>query len=251
MVSCKAELTPIGLTVFLPFSLPSFLLSCHPTRRAPGLSVVDTHTYSVVLSVCISSGMLWWKWLYGGVSPSLLVHVEQVGFRTLLSLDSDPHGSAVGTALLGLDMCFFTAVKVVRCLQSPQGVWPQLSAWSWLLSLRIRICRERKVSEEERIYFLWSYFLESQSFSLAFSCLSWMTFVPAAPKGSHFGEMSQASAQMMVLHPSLLSLLPPFHPQVPFLFWKDTTLKFKCGGIKVITFSLQVSLSESLQIISG
>lgn len=73
-------------------------------------------------------------------------------------------------------------------------------------------------------------FLQSLLPSLASSCLSWMAFVPAAPRRSHFGDMSQASAWMILLHPSLLSLLPPVHPSSAFffLFWKDTALKFKC-----------------------
>lgn len=59
-----------------------------------------------------------------------------------------------------------------------------------------------------------------------------MTFVPVVPKGSHFGEMSQASARMMVLHPSHLSLLPPFHPSSTFFILKGHHLQIQVWGDK-------------------
>lgn len=86
--------------------------------------------------------------------------------------------------------------------------------------------------------------------SLPSYCLSWMTFAPAAPKGSHFGEMSQASARMILLHPSFLSLPPPLDPSSAFFILKGHRLEIQVQG-KVITFSLQVCLSKNLQLISS
>lgn len=94
-----------------------------PSPRVAG----SEHTCYLVINSWISPEMLWWEWLHGNVSPGLLAHV---GFRALLSLDREPphpQASAVGAALLRLDMCFMmTAVKATRCLQPAQGHWPQL-----------------------------------------------------------------------------------------------------------------------------
>lgn len=71
--------------------------------------------------------------------------------------------------------------------------------------------------------------------SLASYCLSWMTFVPAAPKGSHFGEMSPASARTILFHPSFLSLPPPFLSSSAFFPSKGHRLEIQVQE-KVITF---------------
>lgn len=44
--------------------------------------------------------------------------------------------------------------------------------------------------------------------------------------------MSQASAQTTALHPSLLSLLPPFHLQVPFFILEGHHLEIQVWGDK-------------------
>ena len=214
----------------------------------PWLPALDTHTYSLVINSCHSPGLLWWKWLHSTVSPGSLVHTGEVGFRAVLSLGRDPQGSAVGATLLWWDMhSIVTVVKDMRCLQPAQGQWTQLSAWFWHLPREAGFVGRGVVGERRSGS---CYFLQSLLLSLASSCLSWMTFVPAAPKRSHFGEMSQASAWMILLHPSLLSLPPPVHPSSAFFILKGHCLEIQVQE-KVITFSVQVCLSKSLQSISG
>lgn len=179
--------------------------------------------------------------LHGTVSPGLLAHVE---FRVSPSLDRDPQGSAVGAAFLG-----------VRCVvhygwSERYKVSAATSGLSCCLGLTSSLESQDLGRGEWLVREREGHAISCRAHLSSFLLSELMTFVPAAPKGSHFGEMSQASAWMILLHPSFLSLPPPLYPSSAFFVLKGHCLEIQVQG-KVITFSLQVCLSKNLHIISG
>lgn len=208
------------------------------------LPALDTHTQHLVINSCTSPGMLWWKWLHDTVSPGPLGYAEEVGLRAVLSLDRDPPRALLwgqlscGWTCTSLwvqwklrDVC--SQLKASGLSSGPGSDFSPREA----RSVGRGAVRERRNGS--------CYFLQILLLSLVSYSLSRMTFVPAAPKRSHFGEMSQASAWMILLHPSLLSLPPPVHPSSAFFYSERTPPWNSSAGKSNYIFSSGLPLKKA------
>lgn len=208
----------------------------------PWLPAPDTHTHSLVINSC-TSGMLWWTWLHGSVSPGPLGYAGEVGFRAVLSLDRDPQGSAVGATLLQLDMhSIVTAVKATYKMSAASSR-PVASAQGLVLT-----------SPHERQDLWGGEWLERGGVDHAISCRFYRSLLfPTLSAEWHLYQLLPKGVTLVKCHRlqhewsfSILHFSPcclPSTPQVPFFILRGHCLEIQVQE-KVITFSLQVCLSK-------
>lgn len=185
----------------------------------PSLPAPDTHTHSLVINSC-TSGMLWWKWLHGSVSPGPLGYGRS-GVQSCAFSGQRPPGLCCGEQLSYSWTCtpLWLQWKLrIRCLQPAQG--PVASAQGLVLTSPHEAGPVGRSGwrEEE-----WIMLFPADSTALSCFLLSQLNDIctSCSQKESLWWNVTGFN-EWSFLHPSLLSLLPPVHPSSAFSYSERT-----------------------------